>query len=151
MGGDRIPHPDDLSGSAAAKGCPENMGAGGNEDPGSRARAGAAQEAQCGGETVARRIAFPPLPEAVAAPVQQGIPAVFHPVELTLSAELGKTTIRVQELISLKEGSVLKLDRLADENVTLLANEAPFAEGEVVVINDRFAVRLVSFAGEARD
>lgn len=99
------------------------------------------------GASVVSKVTFPPLPEAPAAPVQPGIPPVFHQVTLVLNAELGKTTLRVQELINLEQGSLLKLDRLADESIVLLVNEMPFAQGEVVVINDRFAVRITAFDG----
>ncbi|HHX59116.1 MAG TPA: flagellar motor switch phosphatase FliY, partial [Candidatus Moranbacteria bacterium] len=51
----------------------------------------------------------------------------------------------------LEEGSLLELNRPADENVTLLANGAPFARGEIVVINERFGVRLTSFMHEKRE
>ncbi len=75
---------------------------------------------------------------------------VFRGVKMNISGELGRTDVRVKDLISLKEGSMLKLDSLADENITLLINEAPFAQGEVVVINDRYGVRVTSFvAGDA--
>lgn len=73
---------------------------------------------------------------------------IFSGVKLKVSGELGKTIIRVRDLIGLNKGSMLKLDRLADENLTLLVNEAPFAYGEVVVINDRYGVRVTTFLDE---
>ena len=76
---------------------------------------------------------------------------VFRGVKMNISGELGGTMMRVKDLISLKEGSMLKLDSLADENITLLINEAPFARGEVVVINDRYGVRVTSFFEEDAD
>ena len=102
------------------------------------------------GTPVVHKVTFPPLPKAPAGPAQHGIPPVFRGVTLTLNAELGKTTLKVRELINLGQGSLLKLDRLADESVALLVNEVPFAQGEVVVINDRFAVRVISFTGETK-
>lgn len=69
----------------------------------------------------------------------------FKGVKMIVSGEIGKTTIRVRDLIKLKAGSMLRLDRLADENLTMLVNEAPFAYGEIVVINDRYGVRITSF------
>ncbi len=76
---------------------------------------------------------------------------VFRGVKMNVSGELGTANVRVKDLISLKEGSMLKLDSLADENITLLVNEAPFAHGEVVVINDRYGVRVTSFYDEDTD
>ena len=63
---------------------------------------------------------------------------------LRFSAELGKITLPVRELINLGVGSKLKLQRVADEQILLLVNETPFAHGEVVVINERFGVRVSS-------
>ncbi len=101
------------------------------------------------GVPVVNRVTFPSLPDAPAGPSQHGIPAVFHAVALALQAELGKTMLKVRDLINLEQGSLLKLDRLADESIAVLVNEVPFAQGEVVVINDRFAVRITAFDGEA--
>ena len=92
-----------------------------------------------------RKVQFQPLPDEPLVPFQEGIASPFHGVTLTLSAELGKNSIKVRELINLGKGSILKLNRLTDENIVLLANEAPFARGEVVVINDRLGVRITSF------
>ncbi|NLI69857.1 MAG: hypothetical protein GX364_03195 [Firmicutes bacterium] len=70
---------------------------------------------------------------------------VFNAVKLKVSGELGKTSVKVRDFVSLDKGSMLKLDRLADENLTLLVNDAPFAYGEIVVINDRYGVRITAF------
>ncbi|NLZ29122.1 MAG: hypothetical protein GX887_09195 [Firmicutes bacterium] len=70
---------------------------------------------------------------------------VFNAVKLKVSGELGKTSIQVRDFVSLDKGSMLKLDRLADENLILLVNDAPFAYGEIVVINDRYGVRITAF------
>jgi|LSQX01.2.fsa_nt_gb flagellar motor switch protein FliN/FliY len=98
----------------------------------------------CGGpETpLVRKVEFQPLPEPAGEPGGKGIAPQFHGVMLRLSAELGKITLPVRELINLGVGSKLKLQRVADEQVLLLVNEIPFAHGEVVVINDRFGVRV---------
>ncbi len=71
----------------------------------------------------------------------------FKEIPLRVSAELGSSQLKVRDLISLEKGSLLKLKRLTDENIEVLVNETPFARGEVVVINDRFGVRLISFEG----
>ncbi|HOB86166.1 MAG TPA: FliM/FliN family flagellar motor switch protein [Bacillota bacterium] len=73
----------------------------------------------------------------------------FEKVPVTLSAELGKTQLKVRDLIKLEQGSLIKLDKLADESVVLLANEVPLAYGEVVVINDRFGVRITAFISDS--
>lgn len=98
---------------------------------------------------VVEKVQFPDL-EAV--PGTEPLAAIgdFSPVPLTISAELGKAHLKVKDLINLKEGSVIKLDKPADESVTLLANQTPFALGEVVVINERFGIRLTSFLEEKK-
>ena len=63
-------------------------------------------------------------------------------VHLTLSADLGRCTVLVREVIELRRGSVLPLDKLAGEMVDLMLNGVPFAKGEVVVIGDNLHVRI---------
>jgi flagellar motor switch protein FliN/FliY len=65
-------------------------------------------------------------------------------VPLRVSVELGRTRMRVQELLELGPGAVVDLDRLAGEPVDILVNGRPIAVGEIVVVNDRYAVRVVS-------
>lgn len=63
-------------------------------------------------------------------------------VQVVLEAELGATTLKVRDILALDEGSVIKLDRAAGDNVDLLLNGLEFARGEVLVINNLFAVRI---------
>lgn len=98
-----------------------------------------------------KKVVFQPLPDGNVSTRKRGIAPEFHGVKLTLSAELGKVDIRVRELINLEEGSVLKLNRVADEKVLILVNEEPFAHGEIVVINDRFGVRITSLVSENKE
>ncbi|MFQ5513735.1 MAG: flagellar motor switch protein FliN [Myxococcota bacterium] len=65
-------------------------------------------------------------------------------VPLKISAELGRTRLRVQELIELGQGSIVELDRLIGEPVDILVNGRHIALAEIVVVNDRYAVRIVS-------
>ncbi len=65
-------------------------------------------------------------------------------VPLRISVELGRARMRVQDLLELGQGSVIDLDRLAGEPVDILVNGRPLAMGEVVVSNDRYAVRVLS-------
>ena len=94
--------------------------------------------------TVIEKVEFSDL-EAVSGTEPLAAIGDFSPVPLKISAELGKAHLKVKDLINLKEGSVIKLDKPADESVTLLANQTPFALGEVVVINERFGIRLTHF------
>ncbi len=65
-------------------------------------------------------------------------------VPLQVSVQLGETQMRIQELLELGQGSVVDLDRLAGEPVDILVNGHPIALGEIVVVNERYAVRVVS-------
>lgn len=62
------------------------------------------------------------------------------PVEVTV--ELGRTILSVKDIASVMYGSVIELDGLAGEPMTVFANGKPIARGEVVVVNDKFGVRL---------
>lgn len=95
-----------------------------------------------------KKVVFQPLSESRQARKKRGITPEFHGVSLKVSAELGKIMLKVRELINLEDGSVLELNRMADEKVLILVNELPFAHGEIVVINDRFGVRVTSLVSE---
>ena len=63
-------------------------------------------------------------------------------VYLPVSIELGRTKMEVRDIIHLEKGSLIEFDKLAGETVDLLVNDKKFAEGEVVVIDERFGIRL---------
>ena len=65
-------------------------------------------------------------------------------VPLQISVQLGQTQMRIQDLLELGQGSVVDLDRLAGEPVDILVNGHAIALGEIVVVNERYAVRVVS-------
>jgi flagellar motor switch protein FliN/FliY len=62
------------------------------------------------------------------------------PVQLTV--ELGRTRVPIRNLLQLAQGSVVELDRLAGEPLDVLVNGCLIAQGEVVVVNDKFGIRL---------
>ncbi|MCH8204147.1 MAG: FliM/FliN family flagellar motor switch protein [Candidatus Hydrogenedentes bacterium] len=63
-------------------------------------------------------------------------------VRLRLTAELGQARIRVREVLALKVGSIVTLDRMAGELTDIFVNGLPLARGEVVVISDVLHVRM---------
>jgi flagellar motor switch protein FliN/FliY len=67
---------------------------------------------------------------------------VILDVPVTLSMEIGRTQINIRNLLQLNKGSVVVLDRLAGEPLDILVNGTLVAHGEVVVINDKFGIRL---------
>lgn len=69
-------------------------------------------------------------------------------VKFPLELVLGETTLTVGQILNLKKGSVIVLNKLAGENAQLLLKNKPIAEGEVVVLNDCFAMRINSLVEE---
>ena len=67
---------------------------------------------------------------------------VILDVPVTLSMEIGRTQINIRNLLQLNQGSVVELDRFAGEPLDILVNGTLIAHGEVVVINDKFGIRL---------
>jgi flagellar motor switch protein FliN len=67
---------------------------------------------------------------------------VILDVPVTLSMEIGRTQINIRNLLQLNQGSVVELDRFAGEPLDVLVNGTLVAHGEVVVINDKFGIRL---------
>ena len=65
-------------------------------------------------------------------------------VNLTLTIELGRTKLTIKEVLALKPGDLVELDHLAGEPVDLLVNGKVVAKGEVVIVDDNFAVRISS-------
>lgn len=61
---------------------------------------------------------------------------------VTISMEIGRTKISIRNLLQLSQGSVIELDRLAGEAMDVLVNDTLIAHGEVVVVNDKFGIRL---------
>ncbi len=67
---------------------------------------------------------------------------VILDIPVTLSMEIGRTKISIRNLLQLNQGSVVELDRLAGEPMDVMVNGTLVAHGEVVVVNERFGIRL---------
>lgn len=67
---------------------------------------------------------------------------VILDVPVTLAMEIGRTKINIRNLLQLNQGSVVELDRFAGEPLDVLVNGTLVAHGEVVVVNDKFGIRL---------
>ena len=63
-------------------------------------------------------------------------------IPVSLTVELGRTHISIRNLLQLAHGSVVELDGLAGEPMSVLVNGTLIAQGEVVVVNDKFGIRL---------
>ncbi|RRJ85480.1 flagellar motor switch protein FliN [Aestuariirhabdus litorea] len=67
---------------------------------------------------------------------------VILDIPVTISMEVGGTDITIRNLLQLNQGSVIELDRLAGEPLDVLVNGTLIAHGEVVVVNEKFGIRL---------
>jgi flagellar motor switch protein FliN/FliY len=76
-----------------------------------------------------------------AATPQSGMEFILD-IPLEITVELGRTRMVINELLKLGQGSVIELSKLAGETLEILANQRPIARGEVVVVNDKYGVRL---------
>jgi len=84
--------------------------------------------------------------DAGSKPDQGGGPApdidVILDIPVTISMEVGNTQIPIRNLLQLNQGSVIELDRLAGEPLDVLVNGTLIAHGEVVMVNEKFGIRL---------
>ncbi len=84
---------------------------------------------------------FQPLAEGGKTGALQDFDMILDiPVQMTV--ELGRTKISIRNLLQLAHGSVVELDALAGEPMDVLVNGTLIAQGEVVVVNDKFGIRL---------
>jgi flagellar motor switch protein FliN/FliY len=81
--------------------------------------------------------------EAINARVLENIP-------VTISVEVGRAVIKISDLMRLTQGSVVELDRIAGEPLDLLINNVVVAQGEVVLVNDRYGIRLTRVVSAAQ-
>ena len=67
---------------------------------------------------------------------------VLEYIDVQLAVEVGNTEMKIGDLLRLKEGSVIELDRLAGDPLDILVNGTMIAKGEVVMVGERFGVRF---------
>ncbi len=91
----------------------------------------------------AQEVEFAPLqPAEGVRPYPQNLDLLLD-VNVTISVEIGRTKMTLRELLSLGEGSIIQLDKLAGEPMNVLVNGKVIARGEVVVIDESFGVRIL--------
>jgi len=74
---------------------------------------------------------------------------VILDIPVTLSMEVGRTEVPIQDLLQLNRGSVVELDRIAGEPMDVMINGTLIAHGEVVVVNEKFGIRLTDVISPA--
>ena len=85
---------------------------------------------------------FRPLQDTSASPGRGGELDMLLDIPVKLTVELGRTKIPIRSILQLAQGSVIELDELAGEPMDVLVNGCLIAQGEVVVVNEKFGVRL---------
>jgi len=100
----------------------------------------------------AEAIMAAPSGVAAAAPTAQARDVnldVILDVPVTLSLEVGRTRLPIRSLLQLNQGSVVELERAAGEPLDVFVNGTLVAHGEVVVVNDKFGIRLIDVISPA--
>lgn len=74
---------------------------------------------------------------------------VILDIPVTIAMEIGNTKINIRNLLQLNQGSVVELDRMAGEPLDVMVNGTLIAHGEVVVVNEKFGIRLTDIISPA--
>ncbi len=82
------------------------------------------------------------VPDAHGPTMEESSLDVILDIPVTISMEVGRTHISIRNLLQLNQGSVVELDRLAGEPLDVMVNGMLVAHGEVVVVNEKFGIRL---------
>ncbi len=69
-------------------------------------------------------------------------PDVLQNISVAIKVEVGRTKMKIRDLLRLTQGSVIELERIAGEPLDLLVNDTVVAQGEIVLVNDRYGIRL---------
>lgn len=103
----------------------------------------AEQTQAAGAVKAATEQVFPPFDASAgqAQPYPNDIDIIMD-IPVTLTVELGRTRIPIKQILQLAQGSVVELEGLAGEPMDVLVNGCLIAQGEVVVVNDKFGIRL---------
>jgi flagellar motor switch protein FliN/FliY len=102
-----------------------------------------------------------PAASAAAAPTFAPLPANGHTgdlsqidllldISLHVTVELGRAKMKIADILGLRNGSVIELDRLAGEPADILVNGTLIARGEVVVVDEKFGVRVIEVVSRAK-
>jgi flagellar motor switch protein FliN len=118
--------------------------AGRSATPASTATAAPASNGNGGAGPLPSNVRPAQLPELTAGPTSgQGYNIdLLLGVTLQVAVEIGRTTLPIRDVLALTPGSIIELDKLAGEKVDILINGRPIAQGEVVVVDENFGVRI---------
>ncbi|MBI5557723.1 MAG: flagellar motor switch protein FliN [Deltaproteobacteria bacterium] len=92
---------------------------------------------------------FSELDSGAAAPAASHNLDFLLDIPLEISVELGRTSMIIDKMLQLSQGSVVELDKAAGEPVEIYVNRKLLGKGEVIVVNDRFGVRITEIISQA--
>lgn len=104
-------------------------------------QAEASPRGEAGSATSAGDSVFKPLDGETKTGTPRELDMIME-IPVTLSVELGQTRLTIRELLDLAQGSVVELDGLAGEPMSILVNGYLIAQGEVVVVDDKYGIRI---------
>ena len=84
---------------------------------------------------------FPPVDNEGAVPAQKNLDFILD-IPMQVTVQVGSTKMAIRELLQLGQGSVVELEKLAGEAMEVLVNNKLVARGEVVVVNEKYGIRL---------
>ncbi len=102
-----------------------------------------------GTEVEVSKAVFTPIGELDHVEQEQEL-RLLEDIDLTITVELGRTTLTLKEILELKPQSVIRLEKLAGEPVDVFVNNNKVARGEVVVLEDNFGVRILEIVPKSK-
>jgi len=93
-------------------------------------------------EAPAKKEQFPDLEPASPGAAAPGSIDLLMDVDLEVKIELGRTLMAIEDILKLRKGAVVELDKLAGDPIDILVNDRLVARGEILVVNDNFCVRV---------
>ncbi|AEG59522.1 FliM/FliN family flagellar motor switch protein [Desulforamulus ruminis] len=94
-------------------------------------------------EAAVKKVRFPPLDSARSdRPIKTSLNHL-EDVHVTLSAELGEKELKFRQVLNLDVDSIISLDKSAGDTINIFINGKKTAKGEIIVVNDSFAVRII--------
>jgi len=92
-----------------------------------------------------KKVGFPSFKTTVKEKTDNSLDLLFD-IQMKVVVELGRTVLKIKDILELGPGSIIELDKLSGEPVDILVNGSLVAKGEVVVIDENFAIRISDVA-----
>ncbi|MFO0698040.1 MAG: flagellar motor switch protein FliN [Nitrospira sp.] len=107
-----------------------------------------ASDSQTFGGHTTQPTSFPPLQQAEPGDTPKNIDFILD-IPMSVTVYVGSTKMAIRDLLQLAQGSVIELDKLAGEPMDVMVNNKLVARGEVVVVNEKFGIRLTDVVSAA--